>query len=115
MAKSAPMTFVGDPPAARGTPARPSGEPRGEPRGPYRASLVREGDHIEVSKGYGILTMAGGGSHAAGSLYGGAIVDSDPATPGAGVDIGFSTDPYNLRAPDVAVTPHTDVDGWITE
>lgn len=89
--------------------------PAGDPPGPFRAGLVREGDHIEISRGYAILTMAGSGKHAAGSLFGGEIVDSDPLSPGAGVDVGCSPDQLNLRAPDVAVTPHTDAEGWVPE
>lgn len=70
---------------------------------------------MEISKGYAILTMAGGGKHASGSVYGGQIVDSDPLSPGAGVDMGFSPDDLTLRAPDVAVTPHIEEDGWVHE
>lgn len=98
---------MGDPPSQRPAVA--------EPKGPYRASLVREGDHVEVSQGYPILTMPSSGRHAAGSLLGGQIVDSDPASPGAGVDMGFSSDQLQLRAPDVAVSPHTDAEGWVGE
>lgn len=110
MAKTARNTPIGDPPA----PGRGARSQR-EPVGPYRASLIREGDHREVSRGYPVLTSPAGGRHSSGTLYGGAIVDSDPATPGAGVDLGFSSDQTNLRAPDVAVTPHTDAEGWVSE
>ena len=107
MGKPLQTGVMGVPPAARAL--------EGDAPGPYRASLIREGDHREVSRGYAILTMPGGGRHAAGSLYGGEILDSDPSSPGAGVDMGFSPDQLNLRAPDVAVTPHTDAEGWVSE
>lgn len=110
MAKSASRAPIGDP-----SPESVASRRVQEPTGPFRAGMIREGDHREISQGFAILTMAGGGKHAAGSLYGGEILDSDPATPGVGVDLGFSPNPHTMRAPDVAVTPHTDAEGWVHE
>lgn len=97
---------------ARPAPAPPA-RPSPEPPGPFKAAHIRPGDPYEISNGHAIRVMPGGERHGTGSGLGFGVIDSDPAVAGAGVDVGFSPRPDLLRAPDVAVTPGTDAEGFL--
>lgn len=65
--------------------------------------MVRNGDPIEISEGRRVdvlPTKKGGGEV---QSWGAAIIKSDPMVKRAGVEVGVSTHPGMLRAPDVAV------------
>lgn len=65
--------------------------------------MVRSGDPFEISEGRLIEvlpTKKGGGDAQA---WGAAVIKSDPKVKRAGVEVGVSTHPGMLRAPDVAV------------
>lgn len=86
--------------------------PRSEP-GPFHADQLHDGDRYELSNGHPLYCAPSGPEHAARSLGGGAMIDSDPDVEWAGVDAGFSPEPGMLRAPDVAVAGPPEARGWI--
>jgi hypothetical protein len=45
-------------------------------------------------------------------LHGGQVLETDPQVDSAGIDVGFSPGPKDLRAPDVAVGNVADEPGW---
>ena len=82
--------------------------------GPFRAEQVPEKSPYELSNGHAILCLPTGARGARANLVGGAVLDSDPAVESAGVDVGFSQAPGDLRAPHVAVGNVPDAPGWVT-
>ncbi|MBI2377300.1 MAG: Uma2 family endonuclease [Deltaproteobacteria bacterium] len=82
-------------------------------RGPFTASSVPEGAPYEISDGHAILCMPTGGRGARANLVGGAVLETDPLVTEAGVDVGYSSEPHQLRAPDVAVGNVPDAPSWV--
>src|SRR4051812_31252764 len=74
-----------------------------EAPGPFRAEHIREGSRYELSDGHPIYCMPTGRRGGRSNLLGGGTLGTDPAVVSAGVDIGFTSAPEQLRAPDVAV------------
>jgi Uma2 family endonuclease len=83
--------------------------------GPFRADQIKEGSPYELSNGHAILCLPTGRRGGVSNLLGGGVVGSDPAVKTAGVDVGFSSDPSHLRAPDVAVGDFALEPGWAPE
>ena len=85
--------------------------------GPFRAEHLRDGDRYELSNGHPIYCAPAGWQHAAGSVSGAQVLDSDPDIQWTGADVGISPDSASLRAPDVAVraTPPSGNQTWLTE
>ena len=85
--------------------------------GPFRAEHLRDGDRYELSNGHPIYCAPAGWQHAAGSVSGAQVLDSDPDIQWTGADVGISPDSASLRAPDVAVraTPPCGNQTWLTE
>ena len=81
--------------------------------GPFKASQLRSGDPYELSNGHPIHCLPTGHRGAVANLIGGQVVATDPKVAYAGVDAGFTPEKGTLRAPDVAVVPKPDRDGWI--
>jgi hypothetical protein len=85
------------------------------PHRPMTADQIRPGEPYELSEGRLVECMPtgrrGGKSNAAGV----AVLSSDPASPGAAIDVGVSPRPEMLRAPDIAVGAIPDEPGWATE
>jgi len=84
---------------------------RPRPR-PVLAEQIRPGDPYELSKGHAIFTPPTGGRGGRANLVGGEVLDTDPNVDSAGVDVGISGGPKNLRAPDVAVGNVPNEPGW---
>jgi Uma2 family endonuclease len=81
--------------------------------GPFQADQIKDGDRYELSGGHPIYCAPAGRDHAGSNLTGAAVIETDPEVEWAGVDAGFSAEPGNLRAPDIAVAPAGDERGWI--
>ncbi len=86
---------------------------RGE-RGPFRADQIKPGDRYELSDGHPVYCAPAGRRHARSNAMGGAVVGFDPDVEEVGVDAGYSSEPGNLRAPDVAVGNVPDAPGWVS-
>jgi hypothetical protein len=80
--------------------------------GPFVASQLRPGDPYELSRGHAVLCLPTGARGSTKNLLGGAALETDPKVAAAGVDLGVSTEPGMLRAPDVAVGAIEDAPGW---
>lgn len=80
--------------------------------GPFRADQIRSGDPYELSNGHAVLCLPTGRRGSTRNLIGGAALETDPEVVAAGVDLGVSTQPGMLRAPDVAVGAIEDAPGW---
>jgi len=83
--------------------------------GPFQASQLRSKDPYELSDGHALLCLPTGRRGSTRNLVGGAALETDPKVVSAGVDLGVSTAPGMLRAPDVAVGPIEDAPGWATK
>ncbi len=81
--------------------------------GPFRAEHLHDGDRYELSNGHPIYCAPAGRDHADHNLTGSLMLATDPATEWAGVDAGYQADGGTLRAPDIAVGPTPERDGWI--
>lgn len=82
--------------------------------GPFVADQLRSGDPYELSNGHPIACLPTGRRGSTRNLIGGTALETDPKVPAAGVDLGVSTEPGMLRAPDIAVGPIEDQSGWAT-
>lgn len=82
-------------------------------RGPFTANQLRPGDRYELSNGHPIYCAPTGGDGSRRVLRGGAVLATDPAVTEAGVDTGFSSEPGQLRAPDIAIGNVPDEPGWV--
>jgi Uma2 family endonuclease len=80
--------------------------------GPFTADQLRSGDTYELSHGHPIQCAPTGRRGSTRNLTGGAALETDPKVVSAGVDLGVSTEPGMLRAPDVAVGQIEDEPGW---
>lgn len=81
--------------------------------GPYEASMVHDGDYVELSNGYRVQCSPAGGDHGASNLSGGMVLKTDPQVHEAAVDLGIEFNGgKNLRAPDVAVGENLATPGW---
>lgn len=80
--------------------------------GPFRADQIRDGDYYELSNGHAIALAPAGSRHGAATSAAAMVIQTDPAVAHAGVDVGFSNKPGNLRAPDVSVLPGPPGPGW---
>jgi Uma2 family endonuclease len=80
--------------------------------GPFVASQLRSGDVYELSNGHPIECAPTGRRGSTRNLTGAAALETDPKAISAGVDLGVSTEPGMLRAPDIAVGPIEDEAGW---
>jgi Putative restriction endonuclease len=83
--------------------------------GPFVASQLNSGDSYELSKGHPVHCLPTGRRGSTRNLTGGAALETDPKVVAAGVDLGVTTEPGMLRAPDVAVGPIEDAPGWSTQ
>ena len=87
------------------------------PHGPFVAEQIRDGDRYELSNGHPIYCAPAGKSHAGSNLIGARVLGTDPDVEWAGIDAGFSPEPGELRAPDIAVgrvgEPPEGGKGWI--
>ena len=81
--------------------------------GPFRADQLKSGDPYELANGHPIECLPSGGRHARANLTGGLALATDPEVESAGVDVGYTPDPKNLRAPDIAVGNVPDRPGWV--
>jgi hypothetical protein len=80
--------------------------------GPFSADQIRPGDPYELSNGHAILSPPTGQRGGKANLVGGAVLETDPEVRSAGVDVGVSPRPKDLRAPDIAVGNVEDEPGW---
>ncbi len=85
----------------------------GRESGPFTADQLKDGDRYELSDGHPVYCLPAGRPHAAGTLSGGSVLETDPAVEWGGVDAGFTPEPGTLRAPDLAVAAPGDEQGWI--
>ncbi|WP_437969081.1 Uma2 family endonuclease [Sorangium sp. So ce260] len=85
------------------------------PRSPVTADQLRPGDPYELSEGRLVECLPTGRRGGRSNLVGGEVLDTDPAVEAAGVDVGVSTRPEMLRAPDIVVGNIPDEPGWATE
>jgi len=81
--------------------------------GPFLAEHLRSGDPYELADGHPVECLPGGGRHSRANLTGGLALGTDPGVDEAGVDTGYTPDPKNLRAPDIAVGNVPDRPGWV--
>ncbi|MBI4821911.1 MAG: Uma2 family endonuclease [Deltaproteobacteria bacterium] len=82
-------------------------------RGPFTADSVSEGAPYELSNGHAIQCMPTGGRGARANLIGAAVLETDPLVTEAGVDVGYSSEAHQLRAPDVAIGNVPDEPSWV--
>ena len=82
----------------------------------WTADRIRSGDPYEISHGQLIACLPARKKGSDAQAWGAAVLKSDPLVKRAGVELGVSTRPDMLRAPDVAVFPDDDSeeDGWAT-
>ena len=80
--------------------------------GPFVASQIRPGDPYELSNGHAILSPPTGQRGGKANLLGGHALETDPVVESAGVDVGVSPRPKELRAPDLAIGNVADEPGW---
>jgi hypothetical protein len=80
--------------------------------GPFLAEQLRSGDPYELSNGHALYCTPTGQRGGKANLHGGQVLGSDPKVESAGVDVGYSAGPKELRAPDVAVGNVGDEPGW---
>lgn len=80
--------------------------------GPFLASQIRSGDPYELSNGHAIMSPPTGQRGAKANLLGGSVLETDPQVESAGIDVGISPRPKELRAPDIAVGNVGDQPGW---
>jgi Uma2 family endonuclease len=81
--------------------------------GPFRAWQIPEGAPYELSNGHPIRCMSAGERHGDASARGVAVLETDPAVDGAGVDVGVEfNEGRNLRAPDISVGNTLGRPGW---
>ncbi|MEJ7733288.1 MAG: Uma2 family endonuclease [Polyangiaceae bacterium] len=85
---------------------------RGQAPGPFRADQLRSGDPYELRDGHALFVPPSGQAHGKANLVGGAVLETDPKVESAGVDVGFSPRPKDLRAPDVSVGNVESMSGW---
>lgn len=71
-------------------------------------SQLREGDPYELSDGRLIHCLPTGPRGGTSTVRGGAVLDTDPASPMTGADVGFELGPSTMRAPDVSVGTFAD-------
>ncbi len=92
-----------------------SSHPDYDAPGPFLAAHVRDGDSYELSNGHPIECSPSGPLHSSSNLIGGEVLDTDPDVEWAGIETGYSPDPGELRAADIALDrpPAGDVDGWV--
>lgn len=83
--------------------------------GPFVADQIRSGDPYELSNGHPVLCLPTGRRGSTRNLTGATALETDPKVTAAGIDLGVSTEPGMLRAPDVAVGPIEDEPGWATK
>lgn len=84
--------------------------------GPLDASMVRDGDYVELSNGHRIQCQPAGKDHGVSNLAGGTVLTTDPKVQGAAVDLGIVfNDGKNLRAPDLAIGEIDTGSGWATK
>ncbi len=83
--------------------------------GPFLAAHIRDGDPYELSNGHPIECSPSGPLHSSSNLAGGEVLDTDPDVEWAGIEVGYSPDPGELRAADVALDhpPAGDGHGWV--
>jgi hypothetical protein len=103
-----------DAPVGPATMRSMSSRPRPAP-GPFVSSQLRSGDPYELSNGHPVHCLPTGQRGSTRNLIGGSALETDPAVTSAGVDLGVSTEPGMLRAPDVAVGAIDDAPGWATK
>ncbi|MBI4818921.1 MAG: hypothetical protein HY791_21800 [Deltaproteobacteria bacterium] len=70
-------------------------------RGPFTADMIEPGSRYELSGGHPVLCMPTAPRGGRANLLGGAVLETDPAVTEAGVDVGYSSEDTQLRAPDV--------------
>lgn len=82
-------------------------------QGPFRPEQLRSGDPYELSNGHPIECLPAGGRGSRANLTGGLAIATDPAVESAGVDTGYASGAFTLRAPDLAVGNVRDAPGWV--
>ncbi|MEM9453348.1 MAG: Uma2 family endonuclease [Myxococcota bacterium] len=80
--------------------------------GPFRVEQLPERSSYELSNGHAILCAPTGRRGGRSNLIGGEVLDTDPAVKSAGVDVGFSPSPGDMRAPDISVGDFSNEPGW---
>jgi len=80
--------------------------------GPFVASQIRPGDPYELSNGHAIFSPPTGQRGGKANLLGGQTLETDPEVDSAGIDVGISPRPKELRAPDLAIGNVADEPGW---
>ena len=81
-------------------------------RGPFRADQIRPGDPYELSNGHALFSPPTGARGGRANLVGAEVLDTDPGVDSAGIDVGISSGPQELRAPDIAVGNVPNEPGW---
>ena len=82
--------------------------------GPFSADQLKSKDPYELSNGHALFTPPTGQRGGKGNLEGGKVLATDPDVTSAGIDVGFSAGPKELRAPDISIGNVGDGPGWST-
>jgi hypothetical protein len=82
--------------------------------GPFSADQLKSKDPYELSNGHALFTPPTGQRGGKGNLEGGKVLATDPDVTSAGIDVGFSASPKELRAPDISIGNVGDGPGWST-
>lgn len=80
--------------------------------GPFTADQLRSGDPYELSNGHPVLCLPTGRRGSTRNLTGATAIETDPNVKSAGIDLGVSTAPGTMRAPDIVVDDIADERGW---
>lgn len=81
--------------------------------GPFHADQLRSGDPYELSNGHPIYCPPASGRHAETNQLGASVAGWDPQVNEAGIDVGYTSGPGMLRAPDVAIGNVPNKPGWV--
>lgn len=80
--------------------------------GPFLAEQLKSKDRYELSNGHALFAPPTGQRGGKSNLEGGKVLATDPAVNSAGIDVGYSSKPKDLRAPDISIGNVEDAPGW---
>ena len=82
-------------------------------QGSFTIDHVAEGSRYELYNGHPVYCAPAGGDHASATSATSLVLGTDPEVEEVGTDVGYSSGPRQLRAPDVAVGNVPNKPGWV--
>ena len=83
-------------------------------QGSFTIDHVAEGSRYELYNGHPVYCAPAGGDHASATSATSLVLGTDPEVEEVGTDVGYSSGPRQLRAPDVAVGNVPNKPGWVS-